>query len=92
MGGNISLQLDGVFYDDQYLEVSNGAGTLQEAYGTHNARISWWGMDEKFRITAWVRNYTDEEYKGYALDLGILGATATYAPPRMYGLTAGYHF
>jgi iron complex outermembrane receptor protein len=92
LAGNISLQLDGVFYDDQYLEVSNGAGTLQEAYGTHNARISWWGMDEKLRISAWVKNYTDEEYKGYALDLGILGATATYAPPRMYGVTAGYHF
>ena len=92
LAGNISLQLDGVFYDDQYLEVSNGAGTLQEAYGTHNARINWWGMDEKLRISAWVKNYTDEEYKGYALDLGILGATATYAPPRMYGITAGYHF
>jgi outer membrane receptor protein involved in Fe transport len=39
-----------------------------------------------------VKNFTDEEYKAYSLDLGILGATATYAPPRMYGLTAAYHF
>ena len=92
LAGNIALQVDGVYYDDQYLEVSNGAGTFQEAYSAHNARISWWGMDDKLRITAWVKNFTDEEYKGYALDLGILGATATYAPPRMYGLTAGYHF
>ncbi len=92
LAGNIALQMDGVYYDDHYLEVSNGAGTLQEAYSAHNARLSWWGMDDKLRISAWVKNLTDEEYKGYALDLGILGATATYAPPRMYGFTAGYHF
>ena len=92
LAGNIALQVDGVYYDDHYLEVSNGAGTLQESYGTHNARISWANRDDKLRISAWVKNFTDEEYKAYALDLGILGATATYAPPRMYGLTAGYHF
>ena len=92
LAGNIALQVDGVYYDDHYLEVSNAAGSNQEAYGTTNLRLSWAGMDDKLRISAWVKNVSDEEYKGYALDLGILGATATYAPPRMYGLTAGYHF
>tara|TARA_R110002110_G_scaffold406421_1_gene626563 strand:- start:413723 stop:416134 length:2412 start_codon:yes stop_codon:yes gene_type:complete len=93
LGGNIAFQVDGVFYDDQYLEVSNGGGTLQEAYSTHNARISWEGLsDQQLRVSAWVKNFTDEEYKSYSLDLGILGATATYAPPRMYGVTVGYYF
>lgn len=92
LAGNIALQVDGAYHDDQYLEVSNAAGALQEAYGAHNARISWWGMDEKLRLSAWVKNFTDEEYKMYALDLGILGATTTYAPPMTYGITAGYHF
>ena len=93
LAGNIALQVDGVYYDDQYLEVSNGGGTLQEAYGVTNARLSWEGLqDQSLRIAAWVKNLADEEYKAYSLDLGILGATATYAPPRMYGLTASYHF
>ncbi len=92
LAGNIALQVDGVYYDEHYLEVSNGAGTFQDAYGAHNARISWSGMEDNLRISGWVKNVTDEEYKSYALDLGILGATATYAPPRMYGMTAGYHF
>ena len=39
-----------------------------------------------------VKNFTDEEFKNYALDLGILGATTTYAPPITYGVTAGYYF
>lgn len=92
LAGNIAIQVDGVYYDDHYLEVSNAAGSKQDAYSTHNVRLSWAGMDDSLRISAWVKNVTDEEYKSYALDLGILGATATYAPPRMYGLTAGYHF
>jgi iron complex outermembrane receptor protein len=92
LAGNVSLQFDGVYYDDQYLEVSNAAGSFQEAYGVHNARVSWWGMGEKLRVSAWVKNLTDEEYKNYALDLGILGATTTYGLPQTYGLTAGYHF
>jgi iron complex outermembrane receptor protein len=92
LGGNIALQVDGVYYDEQYLEVSNGAGTYQDSYSTHNARLTWAGMEDKLRISAWVKNFTDEEYKAYSLDLGILGATATYAPPRMYGVTAGYYF
>ena len=92
LAGNIALQVDGVYYDDQYLEVSNGGGTLQESYGAHNARLSWESAEQSVRLAGWVKNFTDEEYKAYSLDLGILGATATYAPPRMYGVTASYHF
>jgi len=39
-----------------------------------------------------VRNFTDETYKQYTLDLGDLGATSYYAPPIMYGLTARIAF
>jgi len=92
LGGNVALQVDGVYYDDQYLEVSNAAGANQDAYSTHNARVSWESAEQTVRVSAWVKNLTDEEYKAYGLDLGILGATATYAPPRMYGITAGYYF
>ncbi len=92
LGGNISLQIDGLFNDEHYLEVSNGGGTFQDSYATHNARLTWSGMEDNLQFSLWVKNLTEEEYKSYALDLGILGATATYAPPRMYGLTASYHF
>ncbi|MEM1111719.1 MAG: TonB-dependent receptor [Pseudomonadota bacterium] len=92
LAGNIALQVDGVYYDDQFLEVSNAGGTSQEAYGVHNARLTWESQERAVRVAGWVKNLADEEYKIYSLDLGILGATVTYAPPRMYGLTASYHF
>lgn len=92
LGGNIALQLDGVYYDDQYLEVTNGGGALQEAYGVTNANVSWTSQNESWKLKAWVKNLADEEYKLYGLDLGILGSTAVYAPPRWWGFTAAYSF
>ncbi len=92
LGGNVAFQVDGLFVDEQYLEVSNAAGALQDSYDVHNARLSWESEESSVRISAWVKNFTDEEYKSYALDLGILGATATYGLPMTYGLTAGYYF
>ena len=92
LGGNVSLQLDGAFYAEQYVEISNAAGALQPEYSVHNARLSWMAGETGLRLTAWVRNLTDEHYAKYRLDLGILGATGNYAPPRTYGVTAGYHF
>lgn len=92
LGGNVAFQVDGLFVDDQYLEVSNAAGAHQDGYDVHNARISWESEESAVRVSIWAKNFTDEEYKSYALDLGYLGATTTYAPPMTYGITAGYHF
>jgi len=90
LGGNMAAQVDGVYYDDQYLEVTNGGGSFQEAYGVSNARLTYTSGNENYQLTAWVKNLADEEYKLYNLDLGMLGATAFYAPPRTAGITASY--
>lgn len=90
--GNLAAQIDGVWNDDQFLEVTNGTGTVQKAYNVSNARLTWSGSDNKYSVTGWVKNFTDEIYKQYSLDLGVLGATTYYAPPIMYGLTARVSF
>ena len=90
LGGSMAVQLDGVYYGEQYLEVSNGGGALQGAYNTVNGNISW--ENDNVRLMLWGRNLTDEVYKQYALDLGILGGTVVYAPPQWFGFTATYNF
>lgn len=87
-GGNVAIQIDGAFYDDQFLEVTNGSGTVQESYNVSNARLTYTPDSERFSVTGWVKNFTDEEYKVYSLDLGDLGATTYYAAPITYGITA----
>lgn len=90
--GNLALQIDGVWNDDQFLEVTNGSGTVQKAYNVSNARVTWADSQDRFSVTAWVRNFTDEEYKLYSLDLGDLGATTFYAPPLTWGLTGRFNW
>jgi iron complex outermembrane receptor protein len=92
LGGNIAAQIDGNWNDDQFLEVTNGTGTVQKAYNVSNARLTYMSDSERFSATAWVRNFTDETYKMYSLDLGDLGVTTFYAPPVMFGLTARLSF
>ena len=89
--GELSLQLDGVHYGDQFLEVTNGPGTLQESYNVNNLRVSW-QTEGGLSVTAWGKNITDEEYKVYSLDLGALGTTTFYAPPQTFGASVRYRF
>ncbi len=90
--GNVAAQVDGVWYDDQFLEVTNGSGTIQEAYNVSNARLTYTSANDRFSVSGWVKNFTDETFKLYTLDLGDLGATSYYAPPITYGVTAKLGF
>ena len=85
--GNVAAQVDGVWYDDQFLEVTNGMGSLQKAYNVTNASLSYQHDATGITVTAWGRNVFDKAYRAYALNLGILGVTSIYAPPATYGVT-----
>ena len=86
--GTAALQVDGVWYDDQYLEVTNGRSSLQPSYNVTNASVSWTDPSEKFQLTLWGKNIFDKAYRAYTLNLGVLGTTSYYAPPATYGVTA----
>jgi len=92
MGGNLALQVDGNYNDDQWFEVTNEGGSLQTAYNVTNARVTWLSPSESLEVVGWVKNVFDEEYKIYNLNLGILGSTAQYAPPMMVGGQVRYSF
>ena len=92
LGGNLAAQVDGVWYDDQFLEITNGSGTVQPSYNVSNARLTYTSDSESWSVSAWVRNLTDETYKLYSLDLGDLGVTTFYGPPIMYGVNARISF
>ncbi len=88
----LSAQLDGVYYDEQYLEVTNGGGSFQDAYGVVNASLNFSCFDDDLSVMLWAKNVADEVYKQYNLDLGMLGSTAYYAPPRSYGMSLRYQW
>ena len=85
--GGLAAQVDGAWYADQYLEVTNGTSSLQHAYNVTNASLMYTDDRSGISAQAWMRNVFDKEYRAYTLNLGILGTTSFYAPPRTYGVT-----
>ena len=92
-GGQLGVQVDGQWNDDQFLEGSNSDASFEPSYSVWNARLSYDTSNEKLGIALWVKNFTDEEYRIYNLDLGLIGfIEQVYGPPRQYGVTLSYHF
>ncbi|MFM2371463.1 MAG: hypothetical protein RIS85_1185 [Pseudomonadota bacterium] len=87
-GGNVVAQVDGVWYDKQYLEVTNGQSSIQPAYNVTNASLSWTSDDDTLSVQIFGRNVFDKAYRAYALNLGPLGTTSVYAKPATYGISA----
>lgn len=90
--GDIALQVDGVYYDDQYLEVTNGLSSLQPGYGVLNLSAAWTSPDGGLSIEVFGKNVLDEEYRAYTLNLGVLGTTSVYGPPSTWGVRFGYEW
>ena len=87
---SLAFQFDGAYYDDQFLEVTNGSGTVQNAYNVSNLSVTY--KIGTFEVSLWSKNVFDKEYKAYTLDLGALGATSYYAPPRTGGVSIKFGF
>jgi iron complex outermembrane receptor protein len=93
MAGLLAVQVDGRWNDDQFLEGTNSEVSFEPAYTVWNASLAYRTNDERMRLTLYVRNAGDEEYRLYNLDLGLLGfIQQVYAPPRQVGVTAAYHW
>lgn len=92
-GGEMAVQVDGVWNDDQYIEGTNSEVSFQESYATANARVTYTSTDSTWDVSGWVKNLSDEEYLLYNLDLGLLGfVEQVYGPPRSYGMTFSYNW
>ena len=92
-GGELAVQVDGKWNDDQFLEGSNSNASFESAYSVWNGRLSYDADGSGLGIAVWVKNFTDEEYRIYNLDLGLLGfIEQVYAPPRQYGVTLSYRW
>lgn len=91
--GQLAFQVDGRFNSSQYLEGTNSEVSFQGDYSVLNASVSFASADDRWQVTAWVKNFTDTEYLLYNLDLGLIGfVEQVYGPPRQFGVTVRTNF
>ena len=91
--GSMSAQVDFNYVDDFCFSVLCAPLDKEDSYWVGNARLKYIFPNNNWSITAFVNNFTEEEYRMYSMDLSVLGlANDTYSLPRMYGITLDVNF
>jgi len=89
----INANINGNYRSTQFLEVSNIPSTREPGYWLVNASLGIAQIDDRWSLTAFVRNLGDKQYRSYVNDLFSFGWTLNqYGPPRTFGLRAAAKF
>ena len=92
-GGNLAIQGDFNYVDDYCFAVVCNPTEFSDSYIVGNARISYTTQDEKWQLSAFVRNLGNEEYKIFGADSSFVGfSTSIFGNPRWFGGTISYHW
>lgn len=87
--GVYSANASYTYNDGFYWDTEN---RLREpSYSLINAQLSWLSPNDRYKVTLWGKNLTDEDYTLYGIASGV-GDLLAPAPPRTYGVTLGVNF
>jgi iron complex outermembrane receptor protein len=89
-GSEFNLQASYAYKSDFYFDPSNLPAAQEDGYGMLDARISWQG--ERWAVSGWGRNLTDEEFRINTFISNIAGTVDLWSLPRTYGVTVAYNF
>jgi iron complex outermembrane receptor protein len=90
----MAAQTDFHVVDGHFLEPNNREYLSENGYFIANARLSLLSQDERWSVSAWVKNLNDEEYRSAAQDLAFaLGfSEIVVGIPTTWGLEYEYRF
>ena len=74
------------YYNDDF---GSQFDTVLEERTILGASISWYSADEKYYVSAFGKNLTDDRYQTAAQAVGALWTFSNYGPPRTYGVQLG---
>jgi iron complex outermembrane receptor protein len=90
---NLAVQGDFRYVDDFCFTLVCNHTEVEDGYLLANARVSLDLADDRWTLTGFVNNLTDEEYRINALDVSSVGFTVSVpAPPRWFGISATYRW
>ncbi len=92
--GELALQADFYWKDDQIFNLSNTAVSSEDAYGVVNMSVNYTSPSDTFYASVFAKNVFDEEYREYGFDLssGFGSCECGPGPERWFGITAGYRW
>ena len=90
--GSFEYNLSFTYTDAYYNDIFNRVGSEHEEVVLVNGSITFFEVDERYRIGVFARNILDEEYQAAGLGVANLWGFSTYGAPRTIGLTVGFNF
>ena len=92
-GGMLTLSGDVSYKDKQYFTEANNDVESADSYTLFDASLRYTSPDEKWYVTAWGKNLSDELVAAGSFSVALSRtAGTTFLPPRTFGVTAGYNF
>ena len=93
--GSAAFQVDFSWKDDLFFGPDNDPFESQDAFALVNLRAGWLSQDEKYEVSAFVKNVFDKEYNLFGFISGssaFTGAYKVWGRPRWAGVKIGVNF
>jgi iron complex outermembrane receptor protein len=90
--GTFTYNLSANYQDEAEMSVFNSPLTQMEERTLVDANITWWEPEERYYLSLWGKNLTDERHRIGANSVAGLWNFTMYGRPRSYGLEAGVTF
>jgi iron complex outermembrane receptor protein len=97
--GMLAAQYDFTYLGDHFFQLKNSPVAEEDGYAISNVRLTYTGGDDKWSVTGFVNNVTDEENRLMVFDLagtpaqgGFGLAENFYGPPRWWGVSFNYRW
>lgn len=95
-GGNLRWNTNFNYEDENVYYYNDDIGeqfdTILEERTILNFSVTYTDPSEKYYVSAFGRNLTDDRYKTASQAVGVLWTFSNYGPPRTYGVEAGFNF
>lgn len=86
-GAGLDMIVTSSYTDDFHFELDNDLRGLAPDVTVTNASVRYLSSNQRWDLTLWGKNLTDELYSVHHIDGSFGGGTEIYAPPRTWGLT-----
>ena len=90
--GALTLRSDWIFVDNQNTLASGAAIGEISSYNVLDGSVKWDLPDDRFYVTVFVKNLTDEVFITSFTNVAALFDFNQISPPRRWGIEVGFDF
>jgi iron complex outermembrane receptor protein len=84
--GDLDFRVQFSHTDEQHFDFATYKDTTSDDVDLVDVRVDWTSPDERYEISLWGQNVTDEEWIQHSYRIGP-GTIGTYGAPQTYGIT-----